>query len=133
VYLLFIILAGCVPFPHTETFTPKINGTLIQNELPQKGTEVVLTEDASCKIITEKSITNEKGEFTLGPITKFRLVLQMEAAYGWNICIREDSNYYPISNFISFGQAPEQVNISCEVKENLDTKRRNWCSIENET
>jgi hypothetical protein len=101
---LVVCLFGCVPFPHNEEVTPRIDGTVVDdNNLRVTNLRIALADNTSCMDLVEETRTDESGKFILGPVEEFTLFIQLELSYGWRICAFPEGQVILLDDFSDIG------------------------------
>ncbi|WP_158882439.1 carboxypeptidase-like regulatory domain-containing protein [Rhodanobacter sp. L36] len=73
----FAVLTGCVYWPHHDLTAPTISGTVVRAGKPVVGEHVQLADvmttsgDVSPSALTQETITDAQGHFSIGPIRRF--------------------------------------------------------------
>jgi hypothetical protein len=81
--VLFAALTGCVYWPHHGLTAPTISGTVVRAGKPVAGVHVQLADvmttsgDVSPKALTQETVTDAQGHFSIGPIRRFEKTAPM--------------------------------------------------------
>jgi hypothetical protein len=88
VFLFSSLVAGCVPIPYQDPYSPEVIGTLIQQGQPMKSTVVTLSLGETCDDPVVDTRTTEEGLFHFDPVYKLQLVhfIIAHRVYTWSVC-----------------------------------------------
>jgi len=117
-----VLACGCVPIPHTEEVTPKIEGVLSSEVGPVSGAEVRLTQilsDVVCAKAEHITYTDAAGKFEFQPISTFHFVYPLygDPLYRWNVCMTTKGLTYAGTVGATLGSLPPAlIKLDCIVK-----------------
>ena len=132
------LLTGCVPYPHTEVWSPAVRGRVLDSStrIPVNGAKVYFMQSPQ-----NVAYTDESGSFQLKATHKFYLGSGMEGGWpkrdkGPNYAqiLHSDDSYYPFMFFdVSGPQNPDtgEINIG-DVFLNPTSPKSDICAIHHE-
>ena len=120
--IIIFSLTSCAPVPFTRHKSPTISGTLISNNEPAKGIHLYLSiigDDQSCAKYLSKTITNDRGQFSISSIKEKMDYTPLMTHYldEWTLCIDRSGARQAIysNNRYGKGRAIASVNLECDL------------------
>ena len=118
-----LIFSGCVPLLHKHYYAPKVYGVLKDGDKPLRATNVYLSSHYNkkrCDTYELVDITNEQGEFEIGPIYESRYILWFftlgEPFVSWHLCFESAGSRDLILNSHGFGVLSHEVLlVKCDI------------------
>ena len=120
--LASLLISGCAPIPHNEYFAPKISGVITINGTPVKNTKLYLGSEikfSNCSSNPITTITNQKGEFEIGPIKEFKFFTMFygDPAAIWELCAEKDGGKIKIL-YQNGHFSPSSLHVKCDLSIN---------------
>jgi hypothetical protein len=123
-------LAGCVFWPHHYLTAPAISGTVIRAGKPVSGEHVQLADvmttagDVSPGALTQETVTDAQGHFSIGPIRRFSKTAPMPVfsvrnnVAPWGLRLSSDAKAWHagwLTDATLFGDVPEApITATCD-------------------
>ncbi len=115
-------LTACTPVAFTRHKSPNIHGIILSNHIPAKGIELYLSikgSDKYCSKFIAKTITDDKGDFSILPIKEEMDYTPLMTYYldEWNLCANVAGTKQLIysNNRYGKGSVITSVNLKCDL------------------
>ncbi|MBI5883843.1 MAG: carboxypeptidase regulatory-like domain-containing protein [Elusimicrobia bacterium] len=131
-----MILAACVPIPNRRHHAPQVTGTVVRDNAPVAGAEVLLVTPFTRSSATATS--DAGGNFKLGPISELRLTRSVlgDPLFKYSLTIKAagGEEYLGLEEH-GIGNAPEGVRVACDLGKpqgmrHTSDQRLRYCSQE---
>ena len=139
----FVLVSGCVPWPHNQSLGPRLSGILRDGEAPKAGIEIVYQvhsgrDEFDCSAPQSRADTDTDGRFNLEKPTEFQWFVPLvgDPVMSWSVCAKLDDSLTLL--WLAPGQGgwnyPGQFELDCNASRQLSRKSNSSeiarCSIE---